>query len=155
WDKKAGKVRFIEQDTGKQLKVVPDPLGLTKFFPSATPMQPIEVTGRLMPVNPFSIYRKLADELDTTTRRIATITAQMKVRGWYPGDAGDIAAMLEADDTDFVPISNPELWAQNGGIEKAVAFWPIEKFILALKELYANREQTKQAIYEITGISDI
>ena len=155
WDRKAGKVRFIEQDTGKQLKIVGDPLGLTKFFPCATPMQPIEVTGRLMPVNPYSVYRKLADELDTTTRRIAAITNQMRVRGWYSGSSTDLANIVEADDNEWVPIADGELWAQNGGLANAVAFWPIEKFILALRELYANREQTKQAIYEITGISDI
>jgi hypothetical protein len=155
WDKKAGKVRFIEQDTGKQLKVVPDPLGLTKFFPSATPMQPIEITGRLMPVNPYAIYRKLADELDTTTRRIAALTNQMKVRGWYAGGATDLANIIEADDNDWVPIADAEIWAEHGGLANAVAFWPIEKFIVALRELYVNRNETKQAIYEITGISDI
>jgi hypothetical protein len=155
WDKKKGKVRFIEEDTGKQLKVVPDPLGLTKFFPCATPMQPIEITGRLMPVNPYSIYRKLADELDTTTRRIAALTNQMKVRGWYAGSATDLANMLESDDAEFTPIADAEIWAEHGGLANAVAFWPIEKFILALRELYTNRNETKQAIYEITGISDI
>jgi hypothetical protein len=155
WCRKSGKVKFIENDTGKILKVVPDPLGLKAFFPICTPMQPIEMTGRLMPVNPYSIYRKLADELDTTTRRIGALTDQMRVRGWYTGDATELANMLDGGDVDFIPISNPELWAQNGGLEGAVAFWPIEKFIVALRELYVQREQTKQAIYEITGISDI
>jgi hypothetical protein len=155
WCRKTRKVKFIEQDTGRILKIVPDPLNLTQFFPTCSPLQPIEINGRLMPVNPFAIYRKLADELDTTTRRIRHITNQMRVRGWYPGDATELANMLDADDNDFVPISNPELWAQNGGLDGAIAFWPIDKFILVLRELYANREQTKQAIYEITGISDI
>ncbi|MEQ9634610.1 MAG: hypothetical protein RLW68_00850 [Devosia marina] len=155
WCRKTRKVKFVEQDTGRILKVMDDPLGLTRFFPICTPLQPIEINGRLTPVNPFSIYRKLADELDTTTRRIRHITNQMRVRGWYPGDATELANMLDAGDNDFVPISNPELWAQNGGLDGAIAFWPIDKFILVLRELYANREQTKQAIYEITGISDI
>jgi hypothetical protein len=155
WCRKSGKVKFIENDTGKILKIVKDPLGLKAFFPCCTPMQPIELVGRLMPVNPFSIYRKLADELDTTTKRINAITDQMRVRGWYPGDATELANMLDAGDVDFVPLANPEIWAQNGGIDGAVAFWPIEKFIQALRELYVAREQTKQAIYEITGISDI
>lgn len=155
WCRKTRKVHFVEEDTGRQLKIVDDPLGLSMFYPICTPLQPIEVNGRLMPVNPFSIYRKLADELDTTTRRIRHITNQMRVRGWYPGDAAELANMLDADDNDFVPISNPEMWAQHGGLDGAIAFWPIDKFILVLRELYANREQTKQAIYEITGISDI
>ncbi|BCG88503.1 hypothetical protein MesoLj113c_46130 [Mesorhizobium sp. 113-3-9] len=154
WCKKTRKVYFVD-DTGVILKTVDDPLGLTDFFPIATPVQPIELTGRLMPVNPFSIYSKLADELDLTTKRINIITNHMKVKGWYSGDAGDIANMLAADDTEFVPIGNSDIWAANGGLAGAVAFWPVEKFILVLRELYNARDQTKQAIYEITGISDI
>ncbi|TGT36213.1 hypothetical protein, partial [Mesorhizobium sp. M8A.F.Ca.ET.165.01.1.1] len=154
WCKTSRKVYFID-DTGVILKTVDDPLGLSNFFPIATPVQPVELTGRLMPVNPFSIYSKLADELDLTTKRINVITNHMKVKGWYSGDAGDIANMLAADDTEFVPIGNAEIWAANGGLAGAVAFWPVEKFILVLRELYNARDQTKQAIYEITGISDI
>ncbi|WP_187331300.1 MULTISPECIES: hypothetical protein [unclassified Mesorhizobium] len=154
WDKSSRKVIFID-DNGIVLKKVDDPLGLTDFFPIPAPVQPIELTGRLMPVNPFSIYSRLADELDLTTKRIGVITRHMKVKGWYSGDAGDIANMLAADDTEFVPIGNADIWAANGGLSGAVAFWPVEKFILVLRELYSAREQTKQAIYEITGISDI
>lgn len=155
WDRKTHKVKFIAEDTGRIVKVVDDPLGLDDFYPCCTPMQPIELVGRLKPVNPFSIYRKLADELDVATKRIVLITKAMKVRGWYPGDAGDLAALLNADDSDFVPIANAEIWAANGGLAGAVAFWPIEKFIQVLQQLYVSRDQTKQAIYEITGISDI
>jgi len=155
WHRKAKNVLFIEENTGKVLKKVDDPLGLSSFFPTATPIQPIEINGRLMPVNPFAIYRKLAEELDIVTRRIYVITDQMRVRGWYPGSATDLQNMLEAGDTDFVPIADAEMWAQNGGLQNAVAFWPIEKFAVALRELYVSRDQTKQAIYEITGISDI
>lgn len=154
WCKKTRKVHFVDED-GVLLKTVPDPLELSGFFSTATPAQAIEVTGRLKPVNPFSIYANLADELDLTTKRINLITDEMKVKGWYSGDAGDIANMLNAKDIEFIPIKDAEIWAANGGLANAVAWWPIEKFVVVLKELYAAREQTKQAIYEITGISDI
>lgn len=154
WCKKTRKVKFIDDD-GVILKVVDDPLGLTNFFPICTPMQPIEVTARLRPVNPFSIYRKLADELDDITKRINKLVDAMRVKGWYAGSAKDLENVITLTDNEFAPIADAEIWAQNGGLEGAIAFWPIEKFIIVLKELYAAREQTKQAIYEITGISDI
>jgi len=154
WCRASKKVYFID-DNGHVLKTVPDPLGLTNFFPTATPVQPIEMVGRLRPVNPFSIYRKLAEELDLATKRINKLLDQMKVKGWYAGSAEDLANVVSAEDTDFTPIANSEIWAQHGGLEGAIAFWPFEKFAVAIKELYAAREQTKQAIYEITGISDI
>lgn len=155
WDKKSKTVLFIDSNSGKVLKKVPDPLGLSKFFPIATPVQAIEITGRLMPVTPFSIYRKLADELDITTKRIRVITKQMKVKGWYGISPTDVQAVLDADDNEFVPIADAEIWAANGGLQSAVLFWPVEKLIVVLAQLYQVREQTKQAIFEITGISDI
>lgn len=154
WCKKSRKVKFIDDD-GVILKVVDDPLGLTNFFPICTPMQPIEITGRLKPVNPFSIYRKLADELDDITKRINKLVDAMRVKGWYAGSAKDLETVVSLGDNEFAPIADAEIWASHGGIEGAIAFWPIERFIMVLKELYVAREQTKQAIYEITGISDI
>lgn len=154
WCKRSRKVKFID-DNGLVLKQIDDPLGLPDFFPIPTPMQPIELTGRLLPTNPFKIYRRLADELDTITKRIRVLADQMKVKGWYTGSATDLENLVNADDNDFVPLNDAEVFAQNGGIEGAIAFWPIERFIMVLKELYIARDQTKQAIYEITGISDI
>lgn len=154
WCRSSKSVYFID-DKGYILKTVPDPLGLNNFFPTATPVQPIEMVGRLRPVNPFSIYRKLAEELDLATKRINVLLDQMTVKGWYAGSAEDLANVISAGDTSFLPIANSEIWAQHGGLDGAIAFWPFEKFAVAIKELYAAREQTKQAIYEITGISDI
>jgi hypothetical protein len=155
WEKKNRKVIFVSDD-GVILKTIDDPLGLKGFFPIPTPMQPIEVTGRLKPVNPFSIYRRLADQLDTITKRIDVVTKAMKVRGWYSGDQKDMESVLSLEDNEFAPIANGDMYAASpGGIAGAMAFWPIEKFILVLRELYAAQAQTKQAIYEITGISDI
>ncbi|QAZ42969.1 hypothetical protein [Mesorhizobium sp. Pch-S] len=155
WDRKSRTVLFIGAGDGKVLKQVADPLGWSGFFPTATPVQPIEVNGNLEPVNPFSIYRRLADELDTTTKRIRIITRQLKVKGWYGVSATDVQAVLEADDNEFVPIADAEVWAKNGGLQSAVLFWPVERLIVVLSQLYGLRDQTKQAIYEITGISDI
>lgn len=155
WDKRTRKVLFVAARDGMILKKVDDPLGLSNFFPTPTPVQAIEVTGRLMPVNPFAIYRKLADELDITTKRIRVLSKQLKVKGWYGVSPTDVQAVLDADDNEFVPIADAEIWAANGGLQNAVLFWPVEKLIVVLSQLYSSREQTKQAIYEITGISDI
>jgi hypothetical protein len=155
WDKRHKLVLFIRHGDGVVLKTVQDPLGLSTFFPIATPVQAIEVTGRLMPVNPFSIYKKLADELDRTTKRISTLTKQLKLKGWYAISAADLQSALDADDNEFVPVADAEIWAQNGGLQNAVLFWPVERIAAVLMQLYQVRDQTKQAIYEITGISDI
>lgn len=155
WDKRTKEVWFIEEATGKVLKKVDDPLGLSRFFPICDPVQPIEINGRLMPVTPFAIYEKLAAEVDIVSLRIRLLTKAMKVKALYGGDPIDINNIVEGQDADLVPVANSEVWAAHGGLDGMLSWWPVERFAVAIRELYNAREQAKQAIYEITGISDI
>lgn len=155
WDKRTKEVWFIEENTGKVLKRVDDPLGLERFFPICDPVQPIEINGRLMPVTPFAIYEKLAAEVDIISMRIRLLTKAMKVKALYGGEAIDINNIVEGQDADLVPVTNSEMWAAQGGLDNMLSWWPVERFAVAIRELYAARDQAKNAIYEITGISDI
>lgn len=148
-------VEFVRASDGKILKRMEDPLGLTNFFPIATPVQPITLTGSLTPTSPVVIYKKLADELDLATKRINAVTKALKVKGAVVGNAQDIQNWAAGEDNSLTVINDLEALAQTGGIEKAIAWWPIEQAANVLKQLYAQRESIKQAIYEITGISDI
>lgn len=148
-------VKFVRESDGMIIKKEPDPLGLTGFFPIANPVQPISLTGKLMPVCPFTVYKKLADELDLCTKRINAIMKGLKVKGGVAGDAADIETLAQADDNELVVLKNLEGLAQTKGLEGAILWWPVEKAIAVLKELYVQRDQIKQAIYELTGISDI
>jgi hypothetical protein len=154
WCKRSRSVKFIRAEDAKCLKMVDDPLGLTGFFPMPAPVQPIAVTGKMTPVCPFVIYKRLADELDRLTKRINKIAEGMKVRGLMAGNSDDMANLAEAGDNEIIIASNLEQLAM-GGLDKAITWWPIEKAAQVLRELYAQREQVKQSIYEITGISDI
>ena len=155
WCKSSGKVYMIVASGGDVLSISPDPLGLRGFFPQARPIQPITGSGKRTPVVPFVIYKRLADELDKISRRIMAITDGLKVRGFIAGDTGDIANLAEAGDNELVPIANLEGLAQTGGLASSIIWWPIEQAVSVLRELYQNREITKNMIYEITGISDI
>lgn len=156
WCKRERKVKFVREDDGRILSVEDDPLGLTGFYPMPAVVQPITLTGSLIPVCPFTIYRKLADELDTITKRINKIMAGLKVRGLFAGTANsDIKFLSEAGDNEIVISDNLEQWGQVGGLDKAITWWPIEKAVAVLGQLYKQREAVKASIYEITGISDI
>lgn len=154
WDKDRREVLFID-DEGVILKVVDDPLGLSEFFCATAPIQPISLNGRLMPVNPYSIYRRLALDLDDAVRRKNKLISAMKAKGWYGVSETDLQTVINLEDNEFAPIHDPEIWAQNGGIQNAIAFWPFEKFVTAIQQLDAAITTYKQWIYEITGISDI
>lgn len=154
WCKASGKVYFVTEN-GKLIKETDDPLGLTGFFPQAEPVQPIMGTGNRVPVCPYKVYRRLAIELDNVTGRINKLTSALRARGVSAGDLGIMEAIRDLDDGDIGAAANAENLMAQGGLEKAIMWWPLDKIIVTIRELYVQREQTKQAIYEITGISDI
>jgi hypothetical protein len=162
WDKEARKVRFICPDfTEGELRVEDDPLELEGFFPVPRPLQAIAAFDSLIPQTPLSVYQDLIVELNEITRRITRLVRQLRPRGLYPAASGadDIKKLTEADDGELVPISTPDLlpFAQGGskGMESLIAWFPMEPTVKALETLFAQREATKQAIYEVSGIADI
>ena len=155
WCKETGKAYFVADQSQKVLSIKPDPMGLTGFFPQAEPVQPITGTGKRTPVCPYKVYKTLAEELDKITRRINAIVSGLKVRGGVAGGTADFEALANAGDNELVPISNVEGLVAQGGLDKAIVWWPVEQAITVLRELYIQRDQTKSSIYEITGISDI
>lgn len=155
WCRDKMEILFVRESDGVIIDRQPDPLGLSGFFPIPSPIQPITLSNKRMPVNPYVIYRKQAQELDNVTKRINAIISGLKVRGGIAGDVENIKALANAGDNELIAIENVEGLAQTGGLDKAIIWWPVEKAIQVLRELYIARDQIKQIIYEITGISDI
>ena len=155
WCKDTGRVYFIVADNHKVLSVKDDPLGLPGFFPCAAPVQPITPTGKLTPVCPYRIYETLAGELETITERIRGLTEVLEAKGAMAGSGETLDKLAQAGDGEIVMLDDMENLMAQGGLEKAVMWWPIDRIIQVIRELNVQREQTKQAIYEITGISDI
>ena len=155
WCRDKMEVLFIRESDGVIVDRQDDPLGLSGFFPIPKPIQPITLSNKRMPVNPYVIYGKQAEELDRVTKRINAIISGLKIRGGVAGDVENIKALADADDNELIAIENVEGLAQTGGLDKAIIWWPVDKAIQVLRELYIARDQIKQLIYEITGISDI
>jgi hypothetical protein len=156
WDKDTRKVLFICQDYRERvLKTEDDPLGLTNFFCTPKPLQAIEQTGTLVPVTPLRIYETLVDELNTVTKRLTKLIKTLRPRGLYGGNALDIKAIAEADDGELAPATDVMAFLNNGGLEKAIHWYPLDPTVKAIQVLYEQRETIKQTIYEVTGIADI
>lgn len=155
WCRETGRVYFVSDDKSRVYRMEEDPLGLPSFFPIPQPVQPICGTGRRIPVCPFAIYRKQAEELDRITRRINKLLEGLKAKGAITAAAEAVQEFAEADDNTLTAVADLEGMMAVGGIDKAIAWWPVQNIIAVLKELYVAREQIKQSIYEITGISDI
>jgi hypothetical protein len=155
WDRETRKVTFLAPSYPDDvLREEDDPLELDGFFPIPRPIVPLYTPGKQVPMCPYQAYEDLAEELNEITRRIQKITKQLRVRGMYATSATDLENILDADDGQLVAAQGLEMFAQ-GGLDKAIAWWPIEPSVKALAQLYQQREQVKQTIYEVTGISDI
>lgn len=155
WDKVARKLKFICPSYKEApLMDVDDPLRLKGFFPTPRPVYAIETTRSLKPVPIYRLYEEQAKELDKITARINIIVNALKVRGLRHGHLKELEALFEAGETDLVPIENVSE-IMNIGLDKLVWIMPIEKLAQALRYLYEARNEIKNTIYEITGISDI
>lgn len=158
WDKDGGRrVRYVsEQYTDAYLKEQEDPLGLTGFFNCPKPLQFLKKPHSRTPTAPYILYESQAKELNELTRRIKVIAKAIKAKGIYDSALStDIQKVVDAADGELVPSDSSSSMAAEKGMEHAFFFWPVDKLIIVLRELYAAREACKQVIYEITGISDI
>ncbi len=158
WDKDGGKRVLYVSEGYKEgyLKEEDDPLGLTGFYNCPRPIQFIEKTHTLVPTAPYRLYESQAKELNELTRRIKNICRAIKAKGIYDSELGDdLKKLMDADDNELVPADKSSSLAAEKGLQNAIWFLPIEQLIATLIQLYQAREQCKQVIYEITGISDI
>jgi hypothetical protein len=160
WDKNARQVFFTNTDTPKCLYPLDTPNGeppldFSDFFPCPQPLMVIEDTGTLLPIPIFSLYKNQADELDKISIRIFKLVNDLRLRGAYDTSLPEMGELMNAQDGSLVPISGAAAWRDNGGLDKAITWLPIGPAAQVLEQLTLARENAKQVIYEITGISDI
>lgn len=156
WNREKKTVIFVSPGLKeRELKMVDDPLELTGFFPMDEPLTFLQKVGDLVPQPVYQIYREQAEELNEVTVRITAIVKALKVRGAYDSSLTELSKVLQADDNVLVPIENVMALGEGAKLENALFLMPIDKLVSVLQQLYLQRTQIKQVIYEITGISDI
>lgn len=156
WSKPEKKVYWHAEGFQKILDARDDPLELEGFFPCPKPLYATLTSDTLVAVPDFKQYQDQAKEMDELTARIALLVKAVKVVGVYDASHEGIARMMnEGVDNQLIPVSTWAMFAEKGGLKGAVDFMPVDSVLLALTALYAARDQVKQIIYEITGLSDI
>lgn len=157
WDKETKKVFFLNKSAKKGLlKQVDDPLGLQGFFNCPEPMHFVDKISTLVPIPLYKYYEDQCKELNIITVRIRNLITALKVRGFYDSTVEGMDKVMESEDNTLTPVENVVALYTNGGkMDSAIWLMPIEKLVAVLQQLYTQRMQIKQVIYEITGISDI
>lgn len=155
WDKEERKVLFLAEGYPEIVKSVDDPLGLSGFWPIPRPLNLIPKVSSLVPTPLYSMYEEQAKELNYITLRINKVMHALKVRGFYDSTLGGLEQLMQSDDNVLLPATNVAAMLQGQTLERAIWFFPLEKLVAVLQQLYQQRESVKQVIYEISGISDI
>lgn len=156
WHKGPRSVVFIcETYKDGPLKRMKDPLGLSGFYNIPEPLQLFQRVGSLVPVPLYKLYEEQAKELNRITQRINRIVEALKVRGYYDKGIGDLKHLFQQDDNVLLPVESVGAAREGATVENSIWLVPLEKLVQVLQQLYVQRQQIKQVIYEVTGISDI
>lgn len=155
WDKKDGKIIYLSKEVKDEfLRVDDDVLKIDGFYPFGKPLFATLANDGLIPVPDYSEIKCQLDELDGVNSRMRLTMQALKVSGCYDGAFPELANLLNKDVT-LIQVSDFEKLREKGGIDGFVGFMPIGQYIEALQALAERRAQLMQAIYEITGVSDI
>lgn len=156
WNKDDKNVIFLSPGLAdRELRIVPDPLKLTGFFPCTAPLTFLKKLSSMVPQILYNIYREQAEELNLCTRRITAVMGALKVRGAYDSTLTELPAILTSDDCVLTAVENIMSLGDGKGLKDAIFLMPLGELVNVLQQLYLQRTQIKQVIYEITGISDI
>lgn len=156
WHKPSECVYWIAEGWQSVLDKKEDPYGLDGFWPCPRPLFATQTTDTLVPVPDYALYQDQAEELDKVTQRIAMLVEAVKVVGVYDASMTGVQRMLsEGVNNTMIPVDNWAAFAEKGGVKGTIDWLPLDMVLMALRECYQAREQTKQVIYEITGLSDI
>lgn len=159
--------QIYDSDSGKIIEVSPgykaavlaerDPVvKFEKFFACPRPLYSTLGGQSLIPTPDYVQYQDQAEEIDQLTNRIYGLTKALRLRGFYDQSFGGMAQLFnDANDNELIPVESYALFKEKGGIEGTMVWMPIKDVVEALAGAYDAREKAKQALYEVTGISDI
>lgn len=157
WDKTERKVIFIAENFNETpLEVIADPLKLDCFWPTPCPVIGTTTNDTVIPVPDYHQYKNQAQELDDLTARISLLTDAIRVAGVYDASVPELGRLLEEGaENKLYPCDQWAAFAEKGGVLGAISILPIKEMAEVLIRLYEARQQVKNDLYEITGISDI
>ena len=156
WDKTKREVVWVCPGYDKVLGTKPDFLKLSGFFPCPPFLLANQTTTIYQPVSDFYIAQDLYNEIDILETRISIITEAVKVVGLYDAANEDIARMFkEGTDNDLIPVQNWAIFAEKGGMDGAISWFPIKEVVQSLTELMRLRDDNIQLLQQITGMADI
>lgn len=160
WHRTEQVVVWVSPGMQSVLDIQPPFLELQGFFPCPMPAYGTVQRGSLKPVPDFLYYKDQVEEINELTARISALAEALRMKGFYPGGAEDVAAAIEAamksqdNNALLIPVAN--FGALGGTTLKDSIIWlPVSEVAETVRGLVELRRQLIDDVYQITGISDI
>lgn len=155
WDKPTKSIYYYSPEYPFDfLDVYEDTLHLTGFFPCPKPIMATLANDGVIPVPDYVEIKSLLDELDGVNNRMRLTMQALKVSGCYDNSFPELANILDKDVT-LISLADFEKLKDSGGLKGIIDFAPIEQYVTALQALAERRQTIINAIYEVTGVSDV
>lgn len=157
WNKARRQVVFYCETYPQKLIGEPrdDPYGLSRFYPIPEPLKFQMKTSGIIPRPIYKLYEPQAKELNRLSIRINRILNALKVRGFYDASMQGLKDLMTKDDNTLLPVPNASAMTEGKTIGNSIWLMPLAELVTVLQQLLMGREQCKNTIYEITGLSDI
>ncbi len=160
WSRSRGVVVWVAPGLEDVLDIRAPFLKLETFFPCPRPAYATTERRRLIPVPDFVYYKDQLEEINELTARISALSEGLRMKGFYPAGAGDLAEAVETAvrqntrNAILVPVSN---FAALGGtaLRDSIIWLPVAEISGTIRELVSLRRQLVEDVYQITGLSDI
>ena len=158
WDRKKRQQLFITDSHGEPLEVNDDPLKLQDFYPCPKPIMLNVKADELVPKPDYQFVQKQCENIQRLTSRIHALTKQIKDVGFYDAQLTELAQLAAANDGTLIPIKNLRERLNTDGkadFNQVVATRDNTDKVLVLREMIAQRDVEKNALFEALGIADI
>jgi hypothetical protein len=156
WDKEGRRVYWYVDGFGEILDEKEDPLGLEGFWPCPRPLLANTTTSTLVPRPDFVLAQDFYDEIDLVSTRITLLERAIRVTGVYDKSSESIKRLLtESGNNELYPVDNWAMHAEKGGMRGIVDWLPLDQITGAMTELRGYRTELVDALYQVTGMSDI
>lgn len=156
WDREEREVIWWTPNyTGGVLDKTDDPLELEDFFPMPRPLLGVTKGDSMTPRPSVKYYERRAQEVNLASRKLRTILDAVSVSGLFPGQMQDEVRKLLDGTNTMIPIESWIKLMEKGGTNNIIQWLPLQHMIAAIQALITLREQSKHAMFEASGISDI
>jgi len=173
WDKQLGEVRWLAETSinffqPKQIRELGDEVdhsdlyGLKGFFPSTEPLIINQSTKSFWPTPEYYQVSDILDDISSIVGRMVHLTKAIRVRFLFDSSVAELKTLIgdnwAANEGTGLGIPNLAAALMNDkdtSLARLVSYFPVDKLVDGLKNMYEAFDQRLNMFYQVTGISDL